>query len=172
MENAAKALMMAGGVLLAMLIIIAGIYVWQQNANFSYELEQQEETERIISFNKQYESYHRQALRGIDVLTVINKIRDNNIKYSEEDELQMTWEVILKEDFPKGSEVILNKATHHKESNSGNLITQILNNKALLTNFKSLSFKCSSLEYSNKTKKVNKMVFEQYTIADDEFFGK
>ena len=162
MENAVRALMIAGGILLAILIITTGVYVWQQSANYSYELEQQEEAERIISFNKQYESYQKQALRGIDVLTVINKISDNNIKYSEAEELKIAWNVVLRQDFTDNEgEIVLRKGTH-TEISSGSIITQILNNKNLSKQFKGLYFKCSSLEYSNKTSKVNKIVFEQY----------
>lgn len=171
MDNAAKALMIAGGILLAIIIITTGVYVWRQNANFINRQEYEDEQERITAFNKQYESYQKQALRGIDVLTVINKIRDNNIKNEDADELKITWNVILREDFTnEDSQIILKKGTHG-ETSSGSKITQILNNKKLSSSFKGLYFRCSSLEYNESTGRVNKIVFEQY-ISTDEIFNR
>ena len=81
MENATKALVMAGAVIISVMIIATLIYassIWgiiPQQQQESQALEQQ------IAFNQQYESYYRDSLYGTDLISVLNKAIDNNEKY-------------------------------------------------------------------------------------------
>lgn len=166
MDNAAKALIIAGGILLAILIISLGIYIWQLGGNFINQGERQKEEEQIREFNQEYESYQRQALRGTDVISIINKVRNNNIKNAEIDELQITWEVNLKQDLTDANNQIILKKGKHTEETSGSKITAMLADKETVKNFKTLYFRCSNLLYNEKTGKVNKIIFEEYLSSE------
>lgn len=166
MDNAAKALVIAGGILLAILIISLGIYIWQLSGNFVSQGEVEKEQERIKAFNQEYESYQRQALRGTDIISVINKIRNNNIKNADAEELQISWEVNLKQDLTDANNQIILKKGQHTEKSSGSKLTDILADENAMKSFKALYFKCSSLSYNDKTGKVNKIVFQEYLASE------
>ncbi len=81
MENASKALLMAGGILLAVLIIGIFIYMFT-NARTTAETRHEIETvEQMTKFNNQFESYNKKLMRGVEVISALNKAIDNNTKY-------------------------------------------------------------------------------------------
>lgn len=78
MENITKALMIAGGILLAILILsllavfmgeMSGYYQGKHNSTII-----QQNTE----FNKQFENYNGQTVRGNELITVMNKVVNYN----------------------------------------------------------------------------------------------
>ena len=78
MENASKALLMAGGVLLAIIILSLVIYM----ANSASILAEAQETKALVeqtnAFNKEYEAYNKRRLYGTDIITVVNKAINHN----------------------------------------------------------------------------------------------
>lgn len=81
MENASKALVIAGGILLAVLIISVMLYMYTAIGKASQREQDVLKTEELSAFNKQYESYNKSSMYGTDVITVLNKAIDNNKKY-------------------------------------------------------------------------------------------
>ena len=74
MENASKALIIAGAILLAILIIGIGIYVFN-NANSSVEeIGGSMSTVEIQSFNSQFESYQGKNKSGTQVKTLLQNV--------------------------------------------------------------------------------------------------
>ena len=166
MDNAAKALMIAGGILLAILVISMGVYIWQLSGDFINQGENEKEQERIIAFNREYESYQRQALRGADVITIINKVRNNNIKNKDAQELLITWEINLKQDLTGENNKTILKKGKHTEELSGSRFTQLFEDKNAVKSFKNLYFRCEALEYNETTGKVNKIIFQEYLFQE------
>lgn len=70
MENASKALLIAGGVLIAILIL--SVLVVTINIINSNQKTQEEAlaTEQLVKFNQKYEAYNKKALYGIDIITL------------------------------------------------------------------------------------------------------
>ena len=87
MENASKALAMAGGLLLAIIIIAVLMYVVQNTASLKKAEEDKEIAEQITKFNMEYESYEKTLLRGTELVTLINKAIENNKKYEDSDKV-------------------------------------------------------------------------------------
>lgn len=81
MENAAKALTIAGGVLIAIIVIATLWYSFQQWGILPQAKADNEKISQEVEFNKEFESYNKQNLYGTDVITVINKAMANNQKY-------------------------------------------------------------------------------------------
>lgn len=72
MENASKALLIAGGVLIAILIVsVLVVTINIINSNQKAK-EQALVTEQLVEFNQKYEAYNKKALRGTDIITLKN----------------------------------------------------------------------------------------------------
>ena len=79
MENASKALLIAAGILIAIIIIGAFVYLFGEMARYSDTQATGEQMEQINQFNKEYEAYQRNWLRGIEIASVTNKAQSYNI---------------------------------------------------------------------------------------------
>ena len=80
MENATKALLIAGGVLIAIIIITLLVRTYGNISNFQRQQLTQEEARQIAEFNSEYTQYENQYVYGTDVITVINKVNNYNQK--------------------------------------------------------------------------------------------
>ena len=74
MENASKALLIAGGMLIALLTITLLVIMFNQIGGFYASEENAEREEQIAKFNLEYEAYNREDVRGTDLLSLINKV--------------------------------------------------------------------------------------------------
>lgn len=88
MENAAKTLTIAGGVLIAIIVVVTLWYSFQQWGIFPQAKEDSTKISQEVAFNKEFESYNKQNLYGTDVITVINKAIANNERYGIEAETE------------------------------------------------------------------------------------
>lgn len=85
MENATKALMIAAGVLVGIMLITLMIYGYEQVSSYYAAKEENKKIEQLADFNKQYIPYNRDDVRGSDIISLVNKIVDfNNLKDEEE----------------------------------------------------------------------------------------
>lgn len=82
MENASKALMMAGSVLLTILVLGMIMLLFTQIREAPRAQEEALEQAQITKFNRDYESYDKKRMYGVDVLTVLNKAIANNKSYA------------------------------------------------------------------------------------------
>ena len=78
MENAAKALLIAGGILFAILILSLIVYVSNATTRMAEAQEQKKLVEELEAFNKSYEAYNKRRMYGADVITVVKKAIDYN----------------------------------------------------------------------------------------------
>ena len=77
MENASKALIMAGGILIAIIIIALLIKGYTNVGIFQKTKLSEEEQEKLVAFNEQYTKYLGQYVYGIEVSTLMNKCEDD-----------------------------------------------------------------------------------------------
>ena len=89
MENASKALIIAGAILLSILIIGLGMMVFNNAKNVltSANLDQ----EQIDAFNSKFESYIGLNKRGTDVRTLCNTVKNSNA-VEDENKITMVYE--------------------------------------------------------------------------------
>lgn len=78
MENASKALLIAGGILLAILTLSLVIYMTTVTSSMADAQDARTLANQINTFNKEYEAYNKRKMYGTDVITVINKAIDYN----------------------------------------------------------------------------------------------
>lgn len=82
MENASKALIMAGSVLIAMIVISLLVAFFTNLRNLQNIQLSTEQVEQATEFNKQYDVYDRNVY-GSELLSIANKIKDYNIRQAE-----------------------------------------------------------------------------------------
>lgn len=78
MDNVSKALIMAGGILLALLIISVSLYLLSSARGFASAINTNAELSAVESFNRYYQSFNSN-ITGIDLVNICNKvINDRN----------------------------------------------------------------------------------------------
>lgn len=82
MENASKALIMAGGMLLAILIISLLIYAWSLFSKYQSSQDELSNIEDTAKFNEQFTNYDRNDVQGYEILSLVNKVIDYNYRKS------------------------------------------------------------------------------------------
>lgn len=85
MENASKALLMTGSILIGIILLSLGVYIF----NIMSEARRIEAStlteEQLVKYNLEYTSFNKSRMYGTDVITVLNKAIDNNKKYAKDD---------------------------------------------------------------------------------------
>ena len=84
MENASKALIMAGGIFIAQLVITLLVFFYNNIVTVQNADEEAEIIEQAAEFNKQYDVYNRNNLYGSEILSLANKMEDYNRKEAAE----------------------------------------------------------------------------------------
>lgn len=79
MENATKALLMAASVLIGVVILSLGVYLFLYLGSYAEGVEDQNKDNQIAQFNSQFLSYQgKEGLTIYDVITVANMAKDYN----------------------------------------------------------------------------------------------
>ena len=82
MENASKALLMAGGVLLAMMVIAFALFAWGKFGEFYDSKDELKDVEDVAKFNEQFTAYQRNDVHGYELISLANKVADYNFRFS------------------------------------------------------------------------------------------
>lgn len=78
MENATKALLIAAGVLLAMMVVTLLIFGWNTISDYFQNENEETKEMQLVEFNMQFENYANDDIRGSDLLSLMAKIEDYN----------------------------------------------------------------------------------------------
>lgn len=174
MENASKALMIAGAVLLAILVVSLLIYFFSQPGNMYSSINDREEARTLQEFNSQYESFNRNNLYGADIVSVINKVNDNKKKYADNAEYQIAISLTITEPAVAGEYGVKEPVLPVKEYEQEELysIVQSWEENGIVygdydyRTFKTATFECTGIEYSEETSRVNNMTFRFLKLSD------
>lgn len=90
MENAAKALLIAGGILIGLIIVSMMVIGYREISDYYESKELTLQEEQLDAFNKQYTPYYRDDVRGSDLLSLVNKITDFNALNEEEEPIELS----------------------------------------------------------------------------------
>ena len=92
MENASKALTMAAGVLIGVLIISLAVYLFVDFGTTSAEVNKQNEKQKIVQFNSQFTSYETEEKTWTiyDIITIAKYAKENNEYYEDSSEDQVS----------------------------------------------------------------------------------
>lgn len=122
MENITKALMIAGGILFAILVLTLLVVFFNKMSSYYAEQSNVKSVEQMIEFNSKFENYNGQDIRGNELISVINKVVDYNNTYSD---MQGAEKIIIN----------INLQGHQKEFlYSGTASKDVLFKKSTITN--------------------------------------
>ena len=164
MENASKALVMAGGILIALMIIAVLVYMIQNVSDYYQNKDQLKEQDQIVEFNKEFESYEKTLMRGVDLITVINKANSYNKKVdgiTEEAKIKV-WVALIEND--DTNKTVKPKSDPMSSDKLLNLFAASPEDKEeykKLQAFKSAMFKCTKIGYDKVSLRVNEIRFDQ-----------
>ena len=180
MENASKAIIMAGGLLIAMITISMFYYAFGRTSDMAGNLEDNTDQKELVAFNTGFLAYDKKLMYGADILSVLNKAVDNNKKYEvetyDENNVYADYYVnivftthegnmySLKDNYSAVRREFLNVAGLRSDKNEDGNIFE----------FKKAAFKCSKVTYveSNSLKhksaagavgRIKEMVFEPFS---------
>ncbi len=82
MENAVKALEIAAGVLIGVILMALIAYFFSSIGKFPKQQDDTKTTEQLSKFNLEYEVYDKKGMYGTDVISCLTKAQSNNEKYA------------------------------------------------------------------------------------------
>lgn len=82
MENASKALIMAGGILLTMAIVGLVIFAWNKFSDYYRKDDNLADIDDLTEFNLQFTNYERDDIHGYELVSLANKVFDYNTRRS------------------------------------------------------------------------------------------
>ena len=157
MENATKALIIAGGMLIAMLII--GLLTWGYTQLRSMQQSDvtEEERQQIVEFNERFEAYNKKVVRGYQMISLSNLVLDTNSRYTEEEGYMPVTIIVngLSSEEAEKEDLVNYIQTYYDSMTS--------NEKNAL---KQLYFECTGVEYDSRNSRVIKMTFKRVNVKD------
>lgn len=159
MENASKALLMAAGVLIGVLILTLMVYLFVDFGTISAQIHSQVSQRQINEFNSKftsYESYEDEGKSEItiyDVITVANYARENNEYYKDSNLYESDYkvEVILKSS--RGTTILLT-------SKEIDFINNLVQDEQVNNNTWLVEYKCEVTKYHNNGR-VSEVIFSK-----------
>lgn len=125
MENASKALLIAGGMLLAMMILVLLISLATSISDVTESQDRKQLTQQLVQFNKQYEAYNKTRMYGIDVITVVNKAVDyNKTLDTDEEEYKINIILNLKQNFDRTKQEVIQYGNGNIEEGDIQTVTE------------------------------------------------
>jgi len=120
MENASKALIIGGVILVTLMVIALGVFIFVRASGTVKEQAKQYTVEEIELFNKQFTSYERGSrIYGSEVKGLLQKVQASNAKYSDDRQVEVKY---YKNDVEVPEETISNTSLYKVEleySNKG-----------------------------------------------------
>lgn len=140
MENATRALTMAGGILIALMILGALLLMFNNLSSYQNQNDSNKEISKISEFNNQFEPYNKDNLTLMELKSIWNKIESNNIKNPE-----YTIQTNIEDVYSNIDGDFSNKSIFSEDDKQ----TKV--------------FKCIKIEYKNDKGRISKMEFEDVT---------
>ena len=115
MENASKALLMAGAVLIGIVIISIAVFIFNAFGEMSNEYENSKRMNDIAMFNDRFEKFDdRNDLRFHDIITVLNLVKE--YKYEVARDIKVTSDGIQINDGVKDTTDQLNQTLENNNT--------------------------------------------------------
>ena len=151
MENATRALTMAGGILIALMILGALFLMFNNLSSYQNQNDTSTKSTQIAEFSNQFEPYNKDNLNSKDNLTlmelhsVYNKVNSNNTK-NPEYKIEMIYEF----------------NSNHED---GNLKENFKSNFTAIEEAEKMNstFSCINIEYKGVDGRISKIVFKDTT---------
>ena len=162
MENASKALIMAAGVLIGILILSLAVYLFANFGSASAEAHKQNELNQINQFNSQFTKYEGKADITIhDIVTIANLAKNNNQEHQLTSQTNSNYYIIVNARTTKGT---VNSLQNYTSNELDDLVKYELNNLTLRTDEEGVTYQglptyhCE-VTINPNTNRVSKVIF-------------
>ncbi len=142
-----KKIVIIFAIIIISLVLIISVSLIENNKNIL----------SIKSYNKQYEEYYQKILYGTDVITLINKATDQNLR----NEIEKDEKGYFIENDKNSIKIEIKLLSEEKLLSYQMETLMNVGLEGFVRNFNLIKFKCTEIQYHNNTKKVKKIVFEQ-----------
>ena len=145
MENATRALTMAGGILIALMILGALFLMFNNLSSYQNQNDTSTKSTQIAEFNNQFEPYNKDDLTLMELHSVYNKVNSNNTK-NPEYKIEMIYEF----------------NSNHED---GNLKENFKSNFTAIEEAEKMNstFSCINIENKGVDGRISKIVFKDTT---------
>jgi len=149
MENASKALLMAAGVLIGILLISLAVYLFADFGATSAKINAQNAQKQVSQFNSKFTSYEgKDGLTIYDVITVIGYAKENNDYYDGVNEYKIS--------------VNIDNSINVQDWNEDRKIEKITEEQEQMMNGLELPiYECSIVEYHSENGRVKTINFRK-----------
>lgn len=194
MENASKALEIAGGVLISVLVLGLLVFGYNKLTNLKQTQQSATEDEQATEFNKNYETYNKSGLYGSQIFSLANMVKDYNDNQSDAkgyQEMKLTVHIKYDGQFFKSKTYNESKDEHELTDEYNKLsseISRLANKKVKEKTYKQISSMNSSTlrdflgnnysDYKNYTDLISeqtdvaRLTFKQPTVKYDKNTGR
>lgn len=142
-----KKLIIIFGIILVTLVTIISVSLIENNKNLS----------NIKKYNKQYEEYYKKTVYGTDVITLINKATNENLK----NEIEKDEKGYFIDNGINSIKIEIKLLYNEKLTTYQMETLTNVGLEGFVQSFNLIQFKCTNIEYHNATKKVKAITFEQ-----------
>lgn len=164
MENASKALLMAGGMLIALLVIGALVLMFNQIGDYEKGNQGVKKTSEIAEFNIDFIRYTEGNIKGVDIISLANKVINFNSKNGILNSIDYSKKITLNIDVNDFSKLFDSKSYEIKYYNNDFMKTikkfSSLENTYTLSKMDELSSNYDSIV--NKKKTIGDILGEKY----------
>lgn len=164
MENASKALVMAGSILLSLLVIGSLVFLYRDLSSIEVAKEESKKNMQITEYNKPYLAYEKE-LYGSELLSLINKVLDYDNKIDKEQSGYTKMSISLKVSRNYGSFITINT---YKIDNGNNIFKNKLDSiESIKTTYKGDKFleRLSAALGSNNETEFQKVLKDEVKIT-------
>lgn len=156
MENASKALLMAGGMLIALLVIGALVLMFNQIGDYEKGNQGIKKTSEIAEFNIDFIRYTEGNIKGVDIISLANKVINFNSKNGILNSIDYSKKITLNIDVNDFSKLFGSNSYEIKNYDDNDFMKTIkkfssLENTYTLSKMDELSSNYDSIVNGNKT---------------------
>lgn len=140
MENASKALLMAAGVLMGILVLSLAVFLFANFGSTSSQIRSDITSNQLTQFNTQFTIYDgRDDITIYDIISVANLAKENNNNYSSNSDYQVQVAIIgISNNFQNSSEEDIKKSMNDYSD-----VTSDENGRTVIKS----KFKCDNITY-------------------------
>lgn len=151
MENASRAIIIAGGMLMAVLVTSLIIYGLNNLRSYQNTQDSAKRVEQITEFNKPLEAFNKRVVSGSDMISLGNLVVDYNKRYSTDEKYTpiVVW-IKMKAEYNNTREKVIPKNPYTTNKIGGKLTDYIAlydtfpdKDKII---FKELYFQCTKID--------------------------
>ena len=149
MENASKALLIAGEVLIAILVLTFGIFIFANIKNISINYENTRTIQEAQKENTKFTKYLNEKLTAQEVVTIINMLKEYNT--------EMETDAKIKIDDTEYSVDTFNTIIFIQDNSSKSIVTE--KDGVEITTIEAQKFLCKEIKYDNTTGRIEGIYF-------------